>query len=84
MPCSCSSQTDSTGTTVLDRKYEEIMAKPTASDNGTNSDRTGSAMMNAGNEDRQNAHHGQQTRHGRFVAAAITAGASDGVFAIWT
>src|SRR5580692_150142 len=47
-PWCLSIQTDSTGTIVLDSRYDEIMAKPTASDNGKNRERTGSAMMNAG------------------------------------
>ena len=33
---------------MLDRKYDEIMAKPTANASGRNKARTGSAMMNAG------------------------------------
>ena len=38
---------------MLERTNDEIMAKPTAIDSGTNRERTGSAMMNAGmNTDR--------------------------------
>ena len=41
------------GTNVLESRYDEIMAKPTARVSGMNSDRSGSAMMNAGmNTDR--------------------------------
>ena len=43
-----SSQTDSTGTNVLDRRYEAIIAKPTASDSGTNSARAAPCMKNDG------------------------------------
>ena len=37
-----------TGTNVLESTYDEIMAKPTPSVSGMNSERSGSAMMNAG------------------------------------
>src|SRR4051794_35334667 len=41
------------GTNVLESRYDEIMAKPTPSVSGMNSDRSGSVMMNAGmNTDR--------------------------------
>ena len=41
------------GTNVLDSRYDEIMANPTPRVSGMNSDRSGSAMMNAGmNTDR--------------------------------
>ena len=43
-----SSQTDSTGTNVLDRRYEAIIAKPTASASGTNSARAAPCMKNDG------------------------------------
>ncbi len=36
------------GTKVLDSRYEETMAKPTASVSGMNSERSGSSMTNAG------------------------------------
>ena len=51
---------------VLDSRYDVIMAKPTASDSGTNSERTGSAMMNAGmNTDRM---HTIASRRGTAVS----------------
>src|SRR5437867_1764917 len=43
-----SSHTDMTGTKVLDRKYDAIMEKPTASDRGTNKARVAPLMKNAG------------------------------------
>src|SRR6266404_6085898 len=83
-PWCFNSQTDSTGTTVLERTYDEIMAKPTASDSGTNSERTGSAMMNAGmNTDRM---HSIARKRGTAVSLLPrwTARARDGVRAICT
>ena len=59
------SQTDSTGTTVLDIRNAAIMAKPTASVSGMNSERTGSRMRNVGNKHRQDAEHGQKPRGDR-------------------
>ena len=62
------SRRDSTGTSVLDSRYDVIMAKPTASDSGTNSDRTGSSMMKAGmNTDRM---HSMASRRGTAVSHA--------------
>ena len=84
VPWCFSSQTDSTGTTVLERRYDEIMAKPTASDSGTNSDRTGSAMRKAGmNTDRM---HNSASSRGTAVMwlPFSTARLSDGVRPIWT
>src|SRR5581483_4829753 len=43
-----SSHTDSTGTKVLESRYDEIIAKPTASDSGTNSARADPCMKNDG------------------------------------
>ena len=43
-----SSQTDSTGTSELERRNDAIMAKPTASDSGTKSDRDTPVMKNDG------------------------------------
>ena len=48
-----SSATHKTGTNVLESRYDEIMANPTASVSGMKSARSGSPMMNAGtNTDR--------------------------------
>ena len=60
------------------------MEKPTASDSGTNSDRTGSAMMNAGmNTDRM---HSMASKRATAVSLLprSTARASDGVRVICT
>src|SRR5580658_10184714 len=83
-PWCLSSQTDRTGTNVLDKRYDEIMAKPTASDSGRNSDRTGSFMMNAGmNTDRM---HNSASRRGTAVMwlPRRTARLSEGVSLICT
>ena len=55
------------GTNVLESRYDEIMANPTARVSGMNSDRSGSAMMNAGmNTDRM-----QSNASSRGTAVAL-------------
>ena len=62
VPLCLSTQTAITGTSVPESRYDEIMAKPTASDSGRNSERTGSAMMYAGmNTDRM---HNRASKRG--------------------
>ena len=57
------------GTNVLESRYDEIMAKPTARVSGMNSDRSGSSMMNAGmNTDRM-----QSRASSRGTAVALLA-----------
>ena len=57
------------GTKVLDSRYDEIMAKPTARVSGMNRDRSGSCMMNAGmNTDRM-----QSRARSRGTAVALLA-----------
>ena len=58
------------GTNVLDSKYDEIMAKPTANVRGMNSDRSGSFMTNAGmNTDKM---HSNARKRGTAVALAAS------------
>ena len=69
---------------MLESRYDEIMAKPTARVSGMNSDRSGSSMMNAGmNTDRM---HSKASRSGTAVAllACSTAVAMFGVCPICT
>ena len=68
---------------VLESRYEEIMAKPTASDSGTNSERTGSAMMKAGmNTDRMHTMASKRGTAVSLTAAAAPPGPRDGVCSI--
>ena len=72
------------GTNVLESRYDEIMAKPTPSVSGMNSDRSGSPMMNAGmNTDRMQS---KASSRGTAVAllACSTAVATFGVCSICT
>ena len=85
MPPWCLSRgTHRIGTNVLESRYDEIMANPTARVSGMNSDRSGSVMMNAGmNTDRM---HNSASSRGTAVAllASSTAVAIFGVCPICT
>ncbi len=78
-----SNQTVSTGTSVLDNRYEVIIEKPTASVSGMNSERTGSSMMKVG----MNTERTQNMARRRAVAVAAparrAARATDSVWSIW-
>ena len=76
--CPCASSTsDSTGTSVLESTYDEIIAKPTASDSGTNSCRPTPAMKNDGTNTAST--HSMESSRGTavFRHASSTARARD-------
>ena len=58
-----SSHTHSTGTSVLESRYDEIIAKPTASDSGRNRPRAAPLHEERRNEHGQDAEHGQEARY---------------------
>ena len=67
LPCRfSSSQTERTGTNVLESRYDVIIAPPTASDSGTNKARTAPCHDERGDEHREDAQERQQTRDRRF------------------
>ena len=70
VPCVRSSQTEMTGTNMLESRYEVIIEKPTARASGTNMLRAAPSMKNDRQEHGQDAQHRQQARHRRLAVAA--------------
>ncbi len=77
-----SSQVESTGTNVLDKRYEETIAKPTASESGTKSACAAPCMKNEGRKTARM--HSMASRRGTAVSMLPrrTAEAIDRVFSI--